>query len=343
MKILILGGDGFIGSHLLSYHTALGDTCQVVDINSLRTNPESQDYQYIRGNLRTHSIDKYLDNYSPDLVYNCVAVATPHYYVKYPHDTYELDFKINWENICKPLISKKIPFVHFSTSEVYGKRWESEYCEDDSDLILGPTHKSRWIYANSKIMLEQLIMSGESREFIIIRPQNFFGWNMDWLPSMAENQDKTWIPRLPAQCLDALLSNKPIPCVSPGNQKRCYTHISDAIAAIDSLNYYFDTCKGQIFNVGNPNNEITVKDFINKFRDSYKSITGNDTQEPIQIDGTKLYGKGYEDSERRLFSSSKIEKYTKWQPTVNIDFGIKMTIKQAVDNFGSQFGVSVKK
>ena len=127
----------------------------------------------------------------PDFIFNCVAVATPHYYVKYPIDTFNLDFSVNYD-IIKSIIHHKIPFMHFSSSEVYGKKWESPYQEDITDLTIGPTHKSRWIYATSKIMLEQLIKA-HNCEHVIVRPQNFFGWDMDWLPDMNTNIDNKWL------------------------------------------------------------------------------------------------------------------------------------------------------
>lgn len=228
MKVLILGGDGFIGSHLLQKHILSNDECVVLDINNIRTKPTGKVYRYLKQDISLGNLNSILSNVKPDLVYNCVAVATPAYYVKYPKETFELDFLVNYEKICKPLLEAKIPFIHFSTSEIYGKKWESKYKEFKSDLILGPVNKSRWIYATSKILLEQLLISSSNNNFVIIRPQNFCGWDMDWLPDMLSNNDKKWIPRLPACFLNSLFYSKNLIIVKPGTQQRCYTHIDDA-------------------------------------------------------------------------------------------------------------------
>jgi len=335
MKVLILGGDGFIGSHLLQKHILNNDECVVLDVNNIRTRSTGNNYRFINHDISKGGLSLILDNVKPDLVYNCVAVATPSFYVKHPLQTFELDFLVNYEHICKPLLNADIPFIHFSTSEVYGKKWTSKYKELKSNLILGPTNKSRWIYATSKILLEQLLMSSGKDNFVIIRPQNFCGWDMDWIPSLAHNQDKKWIPRLPACFLDALLFDKHIQVVKPGSQKRCYTHIRDAIEGVYSVVKNWDICstKGKIFNIGNPNNELSIIKLAKLYRKTWQKVTGKEAKQIQYISGKKLYGRGYEDSERRLFSDKRIQRFTDWRPVIDINKTVELVITEAVANY----------
>ena len=334
MNVLILGGDGFIGSHLAKRHVDLGDTVTVVDIVNLRTSTDSPDYQYIHCDLSKDAQDtrNLIASTSPDMVYNCVAVATPSYYVKYPIDTFDLDFTVSYENICKPLIEAGVPFVQFSTSEVYGKKWISPFVEDTSDLVLGPTHKSRWVYATSKILLEQLLLA-HNANCCIIRPQNFIGWDMDWLPGMDGNEDKTWIPRLPACFLNALQSDQPLTVVSPGYQKRCYTYIDDAIDGILAVVDHWDACTGQVLNIGNPDNEVTVAHMAVIYLQMWHELTGRSGQSVVYRDGVDVYGEGYEDCERRMFSLEKMTRLTQWTPKVSLKDTVRLTLENAIEGY----------
>lgn len=336
MNILILGGDGFIGYHLLQKHLSIGDKCTVIDINKLRTTPLDRSYQYIHFDFAgsNKNFAKLLKKIKPDLIYNCVAIATPHYYVKFPIETFNLDFKINYENICLPIIEQSIPLIHFSTSEVYGKKWTSIYKEDESNLIIGPTNKSRWIYATSKILLEQLLLASNIKELAIVRPQNFCGSDMDWLPGINNHSNKTWKPRLPACFLSNLFNNKPLVIVKPGTQKRCYTYIDDGIEGIFSIYKNWAECNNkEIFNIGNPNNEINIIDVAKKYIDAWEKITEKKSKGYIFKTGVQYYGDGYEDCERRLFSNEKIYKYTKWRPKIDIDATIYNTVTLAIKKF----------
>jgi UDP-apiose/xylose synthase len=333
MKVLILGGDGFIGSYLLKKHLALGHTCIIVDIETLRTNNEGNEYTYIHADLSKNSsiLTQILLKIKPDFVYNCVAVATPSYYVLCPKETYDLDFKVNYENICEPLLEANMPFVHFSTSEVYGKKWTEILKEDTSNLILGPTQKQRWIYASSKILLEQLLLSRTSN-VCIVRPQNFCGWDMDWLPSMNKN-NKKWIPRLPACHLNSLLHNEPLRVVKPGTQKRCYTLIDDAAEGLVSISEAWYKTRGQVLNVGNPSNETTIENLTLLYSKWWTDLTGTDSPEIVFVDGEKLYGNGYEDCERRLFDDSKMFNLTGWRAATNLENTVKKIIQDAIVNY----------
>ena len=337
-NVLILGGDGFIGSHLTIHLNNNHYNVYVVDKADLRSTRNGiLNPKYIYADLSINTFKTLTDIISqtkPDIILNCVAVATPHYYVKYPIDTFNLDFTVNYD-IVKCILHHKIPYIQFSTSEVYGKKWIEPYSEDTTDLIIGPTHKSRWIYATSKILLEQLIVS-HGGEYCIIRPQNFCGWDMDWIPCINTNIDNKWKPRLPACMLNNLFSNSPLQVVLPGTQKRCYTLIDDAINGIKGIIDNWDTCKSHIFNIGNKNNEIQIIDLVKLIQTKWNQLVSDNLKNTYNIefiDGNEFYGEGYEDCERRYFDDSKIINMTDWKPQYNIEQTVEKIIKDALFNY----------
>jgi UDP-apiose/xylose synthase len=334
MNILILGGDGFIGSHLRKAHLLRGDDVTIVDINNYRTGKDLIDCDLAHNTRYTIkcNMDLWVNGKTPDFVYNCVAVATPSYYVKYPEKTFDLDFTVNKE-IIDTIDSLNIPLVHFSTSEVYGKTWSEPYTEE-SDCVLGPATKSRWIYATSKILLDQYILA-RGIDCCIIRPFNFIGHDLDWLPDIHKDvsTERPWIPRVPSCFLNALLSSKPMTIVRPGSQKRCYTYIDDAAQGIISIVDNWSKCRGEILNIGNPNNETTIDGLAYLMSKSWLELTGEEPKSPIYVDGVDLYGKGYEDSERRLFSDEKMKRLTGWEAQIDLDTTIDITVKAAKEEY----------
>jgi len=334
MNILILGGDGFIGSYLRKKHLELGDTVTIIDKECIRSDLNSKEY-----NFRHYYIEEYgfntfefdLSLIKPDLAYNCIAIATPHYYVLEPIKTFDLDFKINYD-IINILHRHKIPFIHFSTCEVYGKKYTRPYEEDATDSIFGPAIKSRWIYATSKLLLDQLLCANQG-EHVTIRPFNFIEHDIDWLPDL-NKCDKYWRPRLPSCFLNSLLTNTPFNIVLPGTQRRCYTHIDDAINAITLIVANWDKCKNEIINIGNPKNEISVIEAAISMLDKYNELCETTKEFKFNsVYGQDYYGQGYEDCERRIPDISKINRLTKWYPRINLNSAFELTIKHALEKY----------
>lgn len=323
---MILGGDGFIGSHLRDAHIKLDDEVLVVDKNTLRFR-EIDDQYYIQlldlmGEYDWYMFKNMFKQFKPDFVYNCIAVANPDFYVKEPILTFNIDFVLN-KKIIDFLVEEHIPFLHFSTSEVYGKLQNGkEYVEQESNLILGPTHKIRWIYATSKILLEQLILSYIAKfeiESCIVRPFNFIGYDIDWIPSL-EMSGNEWKPRVYSCFMDNLLNNEDLKIVYPGTQKRCYCYIDDAIDGLLSILFNWDKCKGKVLNIGNPNNETNIIRLARRMIKTFNKITVNEfNKDMILVDGQNFYGFGYEDSERRMPNVDLIKSLTGWEPKISLD------------------------
>jgi UDP-apiose/xylose synthase len=330
MKILVLGASGFIGSHLVK---GLLDKNKykitAVDITSEKVKKiTGKNFKVI--NFKRIDISKEKDKLKKiiknnDLVVNLIAIANPGIYVKDPLRTFKLDFSDNLD-IIESCVKYKKRLIHFSTSEVYGKSGATYlknkkflFNEEKSNLIVGPINKHRWIYSCSKQLLERVIHAygiQKDLNYTILRPFNYIGPLIDFLPS-----EKDGCPRVFSFFIDALMYNKPMYLVNGGEAKRCYTYIKDATEAhIKVIENKYNLCNKQIINVGNINNEISIKELAILMRNIYKNNFNTQKKLPpmISISGEEFYGEGYDDSDRRLPDTRKIKKLTGWEAKCNI-------------------------
>jgi nucleoside-diphosphate-sugar epimerase len=168
----------------------------------------------------------------------------------------------------------------------------------------------------------------ENFQYTIIRPFNYIGPRIDFLPSHEEG-----IPRVFSFFMDALLYKKPIYLVNGGNQQRCYTDIRDATQAhmliLENTNGLTDQ---QIINIGHRSNEISIKELALKMCKIWKRDYGEYIPELIDIDGEEFYGKGYDDSDRRIPILKKIEEIG-WVPKYSIEDILNHSMEYYVTKF----------
>ena len=207
-----------------------------------------------------------------DLVIDLIAYANPGLYISIPLEVFRLNFTENLR-IAEACVRRRKRLIQFSTCEVYGRTAASVkkanvadpedpvhaiFSEDESEFILGPVSKHRWIYACSKQLLERVLHAHgleTGLNYTIIRPFNFIGPKIDFLSSEREG-----MPRVFSFFLDALLTGGQMKLVNGGTQRRCYTYIDDAIECTYRIvENRGGVCDRQIFNVGSPYNEVTIR------------------------------------------------------------------------------------
>lgn len=165
-------------------------------------------------------------------------------------------------------------------------------------------------------MTERLIYAHHDENglpFTIIRPLNFFGSRMDYIPG----RDGDGVPRVLACFMTALLDNQPMQLVDGGQARRTIGSIHDAIEAIYLMLKKPNKAQNQIFNIGNRANEVTMAELADLMRCTYAIITGDPSYKDHPIVTTSsqdFYGKGYEDCDRRMPDLSKAEQLLGWVP-----------------------------
>jgi nucleoside-diphosphate-sugar epimerase len=333
MKILILGVNGFIGNALAK--RLLKKKIDVYGFDLFNFNIvdilEKKNFFFKRGNI--FNSHKYLQSLikKVDIVVPLIAIATPNVYIKDPLRIFHLDFEENLKiiKICAKY-NKRIIFP--STSEVYGMNNEKKFDEYDSNLVLGPITKNRWIYSCSKQLLDRVLMAMTEKKMIkstIFRPFNWIGPNLDTLKNAQLGNG-----RVLTIFINKLLKNENINLVNGGYQKRSFTYIDDGINALMKIilgnqNYL----NGRIYNIGNPKGNISIKKLCQKTIKLYNKISIKKYKgKVINISEDKFYGKSYQDMKLRIPNIDRARKELGWKPITSINESLIKTLKSYITN-----------
>ena len=326
-KILILGVNGFIGSHLL--RRLIERTQDIVvgldlhDYNILDL-LEHQQFTFFQGDLaESHDwVEEQIE--ACDVIIPLIAIAQPKLYVEQPLRVFELDFEENLRIVrWTSLFRKRLIFP--STSEVYGMSTDNKFSEESSNFVYGPIHKSRWIYASSKQLLDRVIYAygqDSNLNFTIFRPFNWIGPRQDTLEAA-----KLGHTRVMTQFFRNLLHNEPILLVNGGIQKRSFTDIDDGIDALTGILDNPQASLGKIFNIGNPANVVSISDLARLVRKVYgemAGIAGIDLPPIETVDDETYYGSnvGFQDIEHRVPDIGSISRSIDWHPKVDLEHSI---------------------
>ncbi len=337
MKILILGANGFIGSHLSETIIANRDwDVYAMDIGSDKIegclkNPR---FHFVEGDI---TINKEWVEYHVkkcDVVLPLVAIANPATYVRDPLSVFELDFEANLE-IVRHCVRYKKRLIFPSTSEVYGMSIDNPYDEEESVLVTGPIKKERWIYSSSKQLMDRVIYAyGAHRglDFTLFRPFNWFGPKLDnvW-------ESKEGSSRVATQFLSNIFHGKEIILVGGGTQRRCFLYIDDAIEALIKIIENKDSkVGGQIFNIGHPGNDVSIAQLAEVMIDVMSGFKGYEkVRDKVKIiikSGEEHFGAGYQDLVARVPKIDNAKNILGWQPRTDLKTAIRKTIEYYLEN-----------
>lgn len=332
-RVLILGVNGFIGNHL-SERLLRDDRYEVygLDIGSdaidrLRSHPH---FHYVEGDISIHSewIEYHIKKC--DVVLPLVAIATPIEYTRNPLRVFELDFEENLK-LVRYCVKYNKRVIFPSTSEVYGMCQDKHFDEDTSNLVVGPINKQRWIYSVSKQLLDRVIWAygAKGLNFTLFRPFNWMGPRLDRLDSARIGSS-----RAITQLILNLVEGTPIRLFDGGEQKRCFTDIADGVEALARIiDNDGDVCNGQIINIGNPDNEASIRQLGEELLRQFEAHPLRSNFPPFagfrDVESKAFYGAGYQDVEHRKPSIANAKRLLDWTPTVEM----RATIGNTLDFF----------
>ncbi len=318
-KILVTGGFGFLGSHLLEV---------------LVSSPENQ--VHVVDNLSTNVVDpaEFSRSFGGRLTYDAVSVEeffTKTKGAKQFAEIYHLASVVgpvgvlkHGGNIVRSVVrdtyllidyclEHKAKLLDVSTSEVYGGGKEG-FCSEDFDKIVPANTTIRLEYAVGKLAAETALVNTQRTKglwTVIIRPFNISG--------KRQRPDGGFVlPRFVSQAL----KGEPITVYGDGSQIRAFTHAHDISTGIELAMAHGRP--GEAYNLGNPDNRVTILELAQKVVKISKSSS------KIQfVDPVKLHGQFFAEAANKFPNSTKAQKELDWRFSIGVD----QIIQEAIDEW----------
>jgi UDP-glucose 4-epimerase len=302
----ITGAAGFIGSHLVHALLARGD--RVLGLDNLSTG-HLQNIEHVLDHPRFHfaraslSEEIVLDRLASeaDIIVHLAAAVGVELIVERPVYTIQTNV-IGTEAVLRAALRYRSRVLLASTSEVYGKGNKIPFAEDD-DIVLGPTSKSRWGYAASKMIDEFLGLAYYQENGLEVVPFRLFNTTG---PRQTGRYGMV-IPRFVAQAL----RGEPITIFGDGTQRRCFCDVDDAVRAIVGLAEHPDAA-GRVFNIGG-HEEVTIRQLAEQVRSIVDSLS-----EIVYVPYAEAYAAGFEDMLRRVPDTTRIHQLLGWRPETTL-------------------------
>jgi UDP-glucose 4-epimerase len=316
MRILVTGGAGFIGSHLVDALLDRGHEVVAVDdlstgnVENLRSALARPAFRFVEGSVLDADLVQRLVDASDEVYHLAAAVG-----VKFVLDNplRSLLTNIRGTEVVLEAANKSgnKKVILFSSSEVYGKGASVPFRESD-DRLLGPTSVLRWSYAASKAVDEFLALGyyHERRlPVVVVRCFNTCG------PRQSPHYGMV-IPRF----VERALANEPMLVYGDGLQSRCFSSVHDVIRGVlmlaDEPRAY-----GEVFNIGTME-EVSVAELARRVKTFTESSS---TIENVEYEA--IYGSRFEDMQRRVPDLAKINSLVGYVPQVTLDELLHETIE----------------
>lgn len=307
MRVVLVGGGGFIGSHLCELFLSQGHEVVVLDLftrDSLRFLPadERSRITILRGDVTDVEMINYtVRSYRPHIIINLASMAG----IETVEANPIMCMKTNMLGplyLCEASVKYNVKkLIHVSSSEVYGETDENS--NEDSVTKTGRAGDARWTYAASKCCADHLVMSYLKERGLnacVVRPFNIYGPRQTGHGAISH-------------FIFWALHGENLKIYGDGEQVRAWCNVKDIITAFDAI---IQQDYVGLLNIGNPNYPMTIialaKAIIEETHS--KSETFHATPRPVDI-------------KYRVPNITRVKEKLGWQPTVSFIDGLRETIK----------------
>ncbi|MBI2073406.1 MAG: SDR family oxidoreductase [Gemmatimonadetes bacterium] len=302
MRILVTGAAGFLGSHLCDRLIALGHSVVGMD-NLITGNPKNVAHltRHPAVTWIEQDVSRFIAVDGPlDGVLHFASPASPVDYLKFPIQTLKVG-ALGTHNALGLAKAKRARFLLASTSEVYGDPQEHPQSEAYWGHVnpIGP----RGVYDEAKRFAEALTMAyhrSHGLDTRIVRIFNTYG------PRMRPHDG-----RVVSNLIVQALRGEPLTVYGDGSQTRSFCYVDDLIQGVVLA---FERAGWDPVNLGNPG-EFTVRELA----DLVLGLTGSSSRvvfQPLPVD----------DPKQRRPDISRAKRVLGWEPTVNLEDGLRRTI-----------------
>jgi len=335
-KLLFTGGGGFLGYMFLHMLAELGqdNNLEKLEITILENFSRGKKLWLDKlsnkpnVNLIEHNISKKLPNDLPefDYIVHAASIASPHYYRKYPIETIDANvggLRVLLDYAKDRYFQKKSikGMLFFSTSEIYGDPLDSYIPTPETYNGNVSCTGPRACYDESKRLGETLCVNFAQQydlPITIARPFNNYGPGLDI-------NDKRIIPDI----AKSILANEDVVLFSDGLATRTFCYVADAIIGYTKV--LLNGRPGEPYNIGTDKPEISMKNLAEKLVSIGEELF-NYNGEIVNLDSSdKNYN--IDNPQRRCPDLSKARNELKYNPSINLDDGLKKSLIWYKDNF----------
>ncbi len=301
LKILVAGGAGFIGSHLvkklldLDYFVYCIDNLTTGSLSNIRKYINNDNFEFIN-----HDIVNTIQQLDINIIYNLACPASPIHYQMDPIQTMKTSV-IGTYNIIDLALLNNAKIIFTSTSEIYGDPLEHPQKETYWGNVnsIGP----RSCYDEGKRCAETILSDFKKSQHLdagLIRIFNTYG------PNMAIGDG-----RVVSNFIVSALNDRDLIINGDGKQTRSFCYVDDTV---DALLKMLENDNFGPFNIGNPN-EITIRDLsklIIKLTNSKSEVSFKNLPQ--------------DDPLKRKPDISKAKDVLNWEPHIDLEEGLNRTI-----------------
>ena len=315
--VLVTGGGGFIGSHLVEALLERGNSVVVLDnlatgrranLGAVAHNPH---LRFVQGSVLDElMVDELV--HECDTVVHLAAAVGVRLIVEQPLRSFTTNIRGS-ETVIEAAHRYRRRIVLASTSEIYGKNSDVPLTEE-ADRVLGSPAIARWAYSTAKAVDEILAYAYHRERGLpttVVRLFNTVG------PRQSPGYGMV-MPRLVRQAV----AGEPLTVFGTGRQTRCFCHVTDIVDALLRLLDHPDAV-GEVFNLGSQD-EISMLELANRIIER----TGNRSWVEL-VPYSEAYPEGFEDMQRRVPDTTKMRLLTGWRPTRTLDDILTETIAEA--------------
>ncbi|WP_199623713.1 SDR family NAD(P)-dependent oxidoreductase [Paenibacillus alkalitolerans] len=313
MNILVTGGSGFIGSHLVE--RLLSEGHKVVTLDDMSTGRmhylsqvmRNKNHKFVQDSVTNRkAVDKLAKQC--DVIYHLAAVLGVKNTVDNPLKVIEGNID-GTRAILEAAYKYNTKVVFSSTSEVYGKNPNMPF-KETGDRVLGAPSVHRWCYATAKALDEHMCFAYADKGLpvTVIRFFNTYG----------PRQNSSQYGGVVSRFIKAALTGEPIEVYGDGTQTRCFTFVDDCVDG--TMKAMDPKANGLAFNLGT-DRPISVLELANKIRELAGSAS------PIvRKSYEEAYGPGYEDMPARMPDLTRSKEILGYNPSVSLEEGLMKTI-----------------
>jgi len=325
-NILVTGGAGFIGAHLVKYLVKKYPNYRIINLDALTYSGNLENlmdienelnYVFVKADIRnSEELKEVFNTYQPDGIFHLAAESHVDRSIENPIEFIETNIigTVQLMNAAKNFWGQNLEgkrFLHISTDEVFGSLGDTGFFSEST------SYDPRSPYSASKASSDHMVRA------------YFHTYH---LPVLISNCSNNYGPyQFPEKLIPLVINNiknkKPLPVYGDGKYTRDWLWVGDHVEALDLI--FHRGIIGESYNIGG-NNEWKNIDLVEKLCDILDELLGNKIGDSRNLITFVKDRPGHD--RRYAIDASKIKKELGWEPKINAQEGLKLTAQWYVGN-----------